>query len=373
MRCLLATLLLALPLTALAQGTAASVYVQDQTTQANGGSGKAQRVGDQLQQALSDAHPCVETSDQQDVKDALGDLRDQSLQEDTDPNARLREIGQMVGADILIGIQALPGPNGSTQYSAFAMDSRTARTVARAMGSESQVIDSLVQQLASSFTNACRPHWVGTVHYSGTISENKSIEDGGPMLTMRRSVRRSKTEGITTQATMSAQLLPEASGGTRVLNSPMARVVHIVNTVSHTQQTIQGEQYCRVHGRNPYWEGFSESSSETTTLKGRATGTSPVFILIDSDGRYTIKVTVPGGESAGTWAMEKSPSQACGSGAQPDRDLKSLPPTPFDASGFDAEGRVDPAHKDSLSGSYTAPDGKSRMNWNLRLVKPRAN
>ncbi len=358
------------PSDAAAQGSASSVYVQDMTTSANGGTGKAQAAADRLQQALTDANSCVETSDNQDVKDAIADERDRSLQEGGDPSARLQEIGKMVGADILIGIQALPAPGGGTQYSAFAMDARSARTIARAMGSEDQVVKSMVSQLGGAFASSCKPHWVGTVNFTGSSVETKTTKDGGPMHAARRNVSRARTVTFDAHATMTAHLLPP-SPATKTLNSPMARVVHSVTTVSRTEQTVGGEERCRLPGRNPYWEGFSESYSETVTMKGRATGTSPVFILIDSDGKYSIRVTVPGGESIGSIAVDKSPSQACGAKGERDKDLQSAPPGTFDASGFDAEGKVDPARKDTLAGSSSSPDGKTRMNWNLRLVKPK--
>lgn len=355
---------------ALAQGGASSVYVQDMTTPANGGTGRAQGVADRMQQALTDANSCVETSDNQDVKDAIADERDRSLQEGGDPSARLQEIGKMVGADILIGIQALPAPGGGTQYSAFAMDAKSARTIARAMGSEDQVVKSMVSQLGGAFATSCKPHWVGTVTFAGSSVETKTTKDGGPMHAARRKVSRTRTVSLDVNSTMTAHLLPP-SPATKTLNSPMARVAHSVTSVSRTEQTVSGEERCRTPGRNPTWEGFSESYSETVTMKGRATGTSPVFILIDSDGRYSIRVTVPGGESIGSIAVDKSPSQACGAKGERDKDLQSAPPGTFDASGFDAEGKVDPARKDTLAGSSSSPDGKTRMNWNLRLVKPK--
>jgi hypothetical protein len=45
----------------------------------------------------------------------------------------------------------------------------------------------------------------------------------------------------------------------------------------------------------------------------------------------------------------------------------------FQSTNFDAEGKVDPKRKDVLSGSQTLSDGHTKINWNLRLVKPKGN
>lgn len=359
---------LALPAVALA--SASSVYVQDSTTVANGGLGQARGAVDRLQQALTDANPCVDTADNQDVAQDVADARDQALQEGGDTDARLLEIGRLLHADILIGIQAVPAPGGGKQYSAFAMDAQTRRTLARAMGSEEQVVKSLVEQLGGAFAQDCKPHWVGRISFTGNQTESKSQEDGGPMLTGRRNVRRTRTTSLNVSNTMTAQLLSPASGG-RGGDTPLARVVHRFESVSRTEQKIGGEQYCRVQGRNPFWEGFNESYAETVTMKGRATGTAPVHILVFSDGRYMIRVSTPGGTTLGSFTIDKSPSQACESKARPERDAQSLPGGTFDATGFDAEGRVDPRRPGTLSGSSPLPVGQGTMSWSLRLVKPR--
>ncbi len=354
---------------AAASAQATSVYVQDTTTAANGGTGKAARAADRLQDALADAYPCAETSDNGDLADAVADETARSDWEGGDPGPRLQQLGRMVGADILVGIQALPAPGGGTMVSAFAMNARTGATMARAMGSEEEVARSLTQQLAGQFSNACKPHWVGSLTFSGQVSQSTKKEDAGPMLAAVRQVKRTKTETFSANSTMSAQLLP-ASAGAGSVDQPMARVVHMVEQIHQVQQKTSGETQCRVHGKNPYWEGFSESYTEIGTVKGRATGMAPIHIMVFSDGRYMIQVTVPGGETYASFSTEKAPSTACESKAQPVHDAISAPPGTFAPSGFDAEGRVDPKHKDRLVGESTSPDGKSRTSWNLRLVKP---
>lgn len=357
---------------AAAHAQASSVYIQDNTPAGRSASADPTKsVRSKIASAITDAYPCAETTDQQDVKDAIDDERNKNLQEDGGPDERLKEIGKMVGANILIGVQLVSGSGDSAIYSAFAMNSQSATTVARSMGTADQVAKGLTQQLSGSFSTNCKPHWVGTLNYTASISETNTIRDGGPMMTFRRNVKRTKTVSMNGQTTMTASLLPPGSG-TKADNSPMARVSQIISTTNKTESNSSGEQYCRVRGQNPYWTGFSESYSETVVQSGRGSGTSPVFILIDSDGHYTIRVTVPGGMATTAVSTERHPSNPCGgTEAEPTADALTPDPTPFDASGFDAEGDVDPRNKDTLSGSYSTPDGKSRMSWNLRLVKPR--
>ncbi|MBK6938556.1 MAG: hypothetical protein IPH18_18170 [Chitinophagaceae bacterium] len=55
----------------------------------------------------------------------------------------------------------------------------------------------------------------------------------------------------------------------------------------------------------------------------------------------------------------------------PINDAQSGPEQKIDASGFDITGKTDTKNRDSLSGSKTTPDGKTKITWNLRLVKPK--
>ncbi|MBK6937448.1 MAG: hypothetical protein IPH18_11615 [Chitinophagaceae bacterium] len=61
----------------------------------------------------------------------------------------------------------------------------------------------------------------------------------------------------------------------------------------------------------------------------------------------------------------------CNSDNPPTNDAQSLPEQKIDASGFDVSGKTDSKNRDSLSGSKTTPDGKTKITWNLRLVKPK--
>ena len=48
-----------------------------------------------------------------------------------------------------------------------------------------------------------------------------------------------------------------------------------------------------------------------------------------------------------------------------------MPEQKMDASGFDVTGKANSKNPDSLSGSKTLPDGKTKITWNLKLVKPK--
>jgi len=48
-----------------------------------------------------------------------------------------------------------------------------------------------------------------------------------------------------------------------------------------------------------------------------------------------------------------------------------MPEGKLQSTSFDAEGKVDPKHKDVLSGSQTLPDGHTKISWTLTLVKPK--
>ena len=104
---------------------------------------------------------------------------------------------------------------------------------------------------------------------------------------------------------------------------------------------------------------------------GQGTDTMPVFISVDSDGTYSIKVNAPGGVLIGKYETSRSETGCGDDDPQPTIDAQSLPDGRFEATSFDAEGKVDPKNKDVLSGSQTSPDGKTKITWNLRLVKPK--
>jgi hypothetical protein len=97
----------------------------------------------------------------------------------------------------------------------------------------------------------------------------------------------------------------------------------------------------------------------------------PVFISIDSDGTYSIKVTAPGGTMLGKNETMRTVSGCGHDEPEKTQNAVSLPEGRIESTSFDAEGRVDPKNKDVLSGSQTSPDGKTKITWSLRLVKPK--
>ncbi|MDI1242883.1 MAG: hypothetical protein PSX80_13285, partial [bacterium] len=132
-----------------------------------------------------------------------------------------------------------------------------------------------------------------------------------------------------------------------------------------------GETRCREPGKNPYFTNFREEYTETTTQRGQGTDRMPVFISIDTDGTYTIKVAAPAGVLLGKVETTRNYS-GCPSENKPEpEEPRSMPDGRLEPTSFDAEGKVDPKNKNVLSGSQSLPDGKTKITWNLRLVKPK--
>jgi hypothetical protein len=286
----------------------------------------------------------------------------------------LKAIGESLNSQFVMSVQAMPGPGRTTVYSAFVIDTKTGQTVARKMGGEKEVAKGMVSDLGSLLTDTCKPHWIGTINYVSSFQETKKTDDKGAMHTARRNVKRTKTETSTMETIIMASLLPPASGGAgKSTNSPVARVAHKTRFEGQNSSETSGELYCREKGKNPYYKYFSEKYSETTTMTGRGTDTMPVFISIDDDGSYSIKVTAPGGVLYGKVETTRQDATCGESNPPPSNDAQSLPDGELQSTSFDAEGKVDPRHKDALSGSQTLPDGHTKISWNLRLVKPKGN
>ena len=106
-------------------------------------------------------------------------------------------------------------------------------------------------------------------------------------------------------------------------------------------------------------------------MLGQGTDTMPVFISIDSDGSYSIKVTAPGGVLYGKVETSRSVSGCKSDVPETTKDAQSLPEGKTAATSFDAEGKTDPKNTDVLSGSQTYPDGRTKITWSLRLVRPK--
>lgn len=371
---LLIFFLIALPLAgnALSQTSSkpSSVVIHSTTSASNGGENATKGLRDQIKAALERDKPCVETMDDQDLRDAIQDERERAQFEGADSNEALRQIGDRLGSSFVITVSAMPGPGGTTIYSAKGLDTKATKTVSNRMGDAGSVAEGLVSDIGSYLADNCKPHWTGTIRYVYSNDETKTTNDGGAAHAARRNVKRTNTQTSKMEQTITANLLdPKAAGGS--VSSPMARVAHrtIFNFVKSSKTT--GENLCREPGKNPYFKGFSEEYSEATTQIGRATDKMPVFIEIDNDGKYTIRVSAPGGIIIGKIETRQSQGTCSDSNPTPSIDAKEIPEGKLMGTSFDAEGKTDPKHKDSLSGSMTLPDGKTKITWSLRLVKPK--
>ncbi|MDM7921534.1 MAG: hypothetical protein QUS14_04465 [Pyrinomonadaceae bacterium] len=351
------------------QNKASSIVIHDNTSAANGGENATDGLRSRFNSALQREKPCVETMNDQDIRDAIQDERERELLEGGDPDAALRAIGERMGASLVMSVQAMPGPGGTTVYSAFVMDSRTGRTVARATRSENDVAESLVRQLGPYLTDTCKPHWTGTIRYNNDFNETKQETDGGPAHSTWRNVTREKTLTSKAFTMIKATFLPPAAGDST--GSQKARVVHRVQYNAEQKETTSGETRCREPGKNPYFTNFSQDYSEIMTQLGQGVETTPVFITIDDDGTYTIKVNAPAGTMLGKIETSRSYTGCPSEKKDPTNETIPMPEGRFTGTSFEAEGKVDPKNRSVLAGTQTSPDGKTKITWNLRLVRPK--
>ena len=353
------------------QQRASSIVIHDTTKPGNGGEGATQSLRNEIGAALERENPCVETMDDQDIRDTIKDEREGEMLEGTDSNEALKNLGDRMGSSMVMTVKAMPGPGGSVTYSVFVIDTKSGNTVAREMGSDpKQLAEKLVKELGPYLADNCKPHWVGTVEYTYSFNESKQKNDAGPMRAASRNTKRSLTETSNMQTSIKATLLSPSSGS-KYVNSTTARVRQRASFTFQKKSSTSGELYCREPGRNPYFKGFSEEFSETTTQLGQGTDTMPVTISIDDDGNYTINVSAPGGVLLGKIETYRS-ATGCGSEVPaPSIDAVSLPEGKIQATSFDAAGKIDPKNRTILSGTQTSPDGRSKTTWKLRLVKPK--
>lgn len=335
-------------------------------------SGGGSKVESAFKSALEKQFPCVETMNDADIDDAIEDAREKEMLEGTDPQEVLTTIANRLGSSLVLTISSGPGVGGGGSYSGGVMDMKTGRSVARETASSDGDIDrmanSLVSQLGPQLAKNCKPHWTGSIRYLSVVNETKTNNDITMTRAMVRNVKRNATNTIDTMTQIKATLLPpkEDKDG----SAAIARVVHRINFTASKSVDQSGEMQCRVPGKNPYWEGYSESYAEKTTQTGQGNDTMPVIISVDADGSYSIKVTAPGGPLLGSY-MTKRTLSGCGKNETPDGDIVSMPPGRIEATSFDGEGKVDPKHADTLNGSQTLPGGTTTITWNLRLVKPK--
>ena len=346
-----------------------SIVIHDTTSKANGGENATQNLRNEIESALEKEKPCVETMDDQDIRDALQDERERELLEGGDSTEALKNLGNKMGSGYVMSVSAMPGPNGSTVYTVFVMDSQTAKTIARETGTDpKQMADKLMKQLGSYLADNCKPHWIGTIQYVYSFDESKQKTDKGAMRAASRNTKRVLTETSSIQNIIKASLLPPSSNN---VNSTTARVSQRTKFVYSKNSSTSGELLCREPDKNPYFKGFSDEYSETTTQLGQGTDTMPVFISFDDDGSYSIKVTTPSGVLYSKVETNRS-ATGCGSeNPPPTNDAQSLPEGKIQSTSFDAEGKTNPKNRNALAGSQTLPDGKTKITWSLRLVKPK--
>lgn len=373
MRILFGTLVISLLLfvSHFAQSKGSSIVIHDNTSQANGGKNATSNLRSEIESALQREKPCVDTMDDQNIQDMLQSEREKNLLEGGDPQQVLTDIANLMGASYVMSVSAIPGAGGSTFYNIFVMDPQTGKTIARQTGTDAkQIADNVVRQMGSNLADNCKPHWVGTVKYEFTWNETKQSEDEGAAHASTRNTKRTKTDTYTAKNSIVATLLPPKSGSEASANKTMARVWMRSSIVSEKKQETKGEVRCRLPGQNPTWKGYNVNYSETVTQVGGGADTLPISVAIDNDGFYKITVLSPSGTML-TKIVTNRTESSCGENKPPVNDAQSSPEQKIPASSFTAEGKTRAKNTDSLAGSKTLPDGKTKISWNLRLVKPK--
>lgn len=352
------------------QQKSSSIVIHDNTSAANGGENATAGLRSQFESALARDKPCVETMDDQDLRDAIQDERERALLEGGDSQAALTAIGNRLGSSLVASVKAMPGPGGTTVYSAFVINTKTSSTIARAIGSEGEVAESLAKQIASYLADTCKPHWTGTITYVATFNETKTTTDQGAAHAARKNTKRTNTNITNIETTIKVNLLPPESGAdTAGVGSPRATVTHR-NSFTGTKRSVSsGEVRCREPGKNPYFTGFSEEYEETTTRLGQGTDTRQVAIAVNSDGTYSVRVNAPGGQTIGSFTTTRKNTGCPLDTPLPTIEMVEIPPGKFDPTSFEAYGKVDPNNKDQISGTQTSPDGRTKITFNLRLVR----
>lgn len=348
-----------------------SIVIHDNTAASNGGENATSSLRKAIASALNRDKPCTDLMDDEDIRNVLESEREKNLLEGGDPQQVLTDIGNLMGASYVMSVSATPGPGSSTTYTVFVIDPKSAKTIARQTGTDAkQVADNITRQLGSNLSDDCKPHWVGQIKYTYASSETKTTHDAGAMHAGTRNTKRSSTESLTAQSNIVAMLLPPKSGAAVSTNKTIARVWMRMNTVAEKKQETAGEIYCRLRGENPKWKGYSLSYTETTTQTGGGADNLPVYITVDNEGNYKIVVNTPAGTLLGKFETSRSET-GCTEGNTPEKTAISMPEQKTDASGFDVTGKANSKNPDQLAGMQTLPDGKTKISWQLKLVKPK--
>ncbi len=348
-----------------------SIVIHDNTSPANGGENATADLRKEIESALNRDEPCTDLLDDEDIRNVIESEREKNLLEGGDPQQVLTDIGNLMGASYVMSVSATPGPGGNSTYTVFVMDPKTATTVARQTGTDAkQIANNIVGQMGAALPDNCKPHWVGEVKYQYSSNETKTTKDAGAMHAGTRNTKRNTTETYTAQSSIVATLLPPKPGSNVSASKTIARVWMRMKTVSEKKQETVGEVYCRLKGQNPTWKGYNMTYTETMTQSGGGADNLPVHISLDNEGNYKIVVSSPSGVMLGKFETDRSES-SCGKEKAPEKNAISMEEQKIDASGFDVSGKTGPKNRDSLAGSKTMPDGKTKITWNLRLVKPK--
>ena len=348
-----------------------SIVIHDNTGKTNGGENATSNLRKEIASALNREKPCVDLMDDQDIRNMIESERQKNLLEGGDPQQVLTDIANLMGASYAMSVSASPGPGGGTSYTVFVMDPKTGNTIARQTGSDpKQMADNIVKQLGPSLPNDCKPHWVGEVKYEFISNETTVTNDAGAMHASTRNTKRTSTVTYSAQNSIVATLLPPKPGSEISAGKSIARVWMRSKVIAERKEETVGEVYCRQKGENPSWKGYSLNYSETTTQLGGGADNLPVYISIDGEGNYKISVKTPSGTLVGKFETNRSET-SCGPQNPPSNDAISMPEQKIDASGFDVTGKTDSKNRHTLAGSKAMPDGKTKITWNLRLVKPK--
>lgn len=348
-----------------------SIVIHDNTSPANGGENATSNLRKEIASALNREKPCTDLMDDQDIRNVLESEREKNILEGGDPQQVLTDIGNLMGASYVMSVSATPVSGGATSYTVFVMDPQTAKTIARQTGTDAkQIADNIVRQLGSSLPDNCKPHWLGVVKYEYSSNETKITNDAGAMHASTRNTKRTKSEMYSAQNSIVATLLPPKPGSDISAGKTIARVWMRSKIITEKKQETVGEIYCRLKGQNPSWKGYNSTYSETMTQIGGGADNLPVSISLDNEGNYKIVVITPGGTLLSKIETNRSES-GCNPENPPTKEAQSMPEQKLDASSFDITGKTDAKNRDSLAGSKTTPDGKTKITWHLRLVRPK--
>jgi len=87
------------------QQKSSSIVIHDTTKAGNGGEKATEGLRNQFKSALAEDKPCVETMDDQDLRDAIQDERERELMEGGDLTAALKAIGERLNSQFVMSVR----------------------------------------------------------------------------------------------------------------------------------------------------------------------------------------------------------------------------------------------------------------------------